>query len=102
MGKPAEANSYFNTSLSVIDQDITLMQDDRDANTSRLYYYKSLADMALGNQDSAIDNLEKMHAHPNLLSMSMFMQNLKKDNGPFVSLSGNPRFESFIKDIKNY
>lgn len=47
MGKPAEANSYFNTSMSVVDQDITLMQDSRDSSKGRLYYYKALADMAL-------------------------------------------------------
>lgn len=75
-----KALEYFTKSYSVIDKDISLMDNTRSINKSKILYQLSLINSELWNNEKAIENIKEMIKSIDTITALEFWDEIKKKN----------------------
>ncbi len=89
---------YFNKTIEMLSDDITLMRGEIDQDKSRLYYLTAVSYAFDENKEKALENLKIAFDYPNLYTLTLFKSEIEKENyGVFAILKWNEEFENLTK-----
>lgn len=92
---------YFLTSIEMIPNDIILMNHEKNSNLARVNYLLSVSLALWKNKEMAIHHLQQMFIMKDDISLSMFIDEIKKEKyGVFHELKWMKGFEEIVSLLK--